>query len=137
MNIYLTRVTTNDQGTRGLLHLANFHCCTLELPWKDNARKLSSIPVGKYRCQVKDSAKFGRTYEVLGVPDRSDILFHSGNWAGVAPKYKTDTEGCILLGLKFGILEKQEAILSSRLTKKRFLIFMGDKPFDLIVEEMY
>jgi hypothetical protein len=42
------------------------------------------------------SPRFGRTWEVKDVPERSNILFHQGNTA-------RDTEGCILVGGKYGV----------------------------------
>jgi hypothetical protein len=56
---------------------------------------------------------------VLDVPNRSDILFHAGNT-------KNDTRGCILLGLMFGTLGTQAAILSSRSAMAAFLTALKD-----------
>lgn len=81
---------------------------TLEPPWLNNEKKRSCIPNDTYRCVINDSPKFGITYEVRGVPDRSGILFHIGN-------YSKDTEGCILLGSGFmpnekGISDSEKAM---------------------------
>lgn len=65
---------------------------TLELPWRDNARNISRIPEGVYKVRKRYSQRFGDHFEVLGVPDRTLILFHVGN-------FPDDTDGCILPGL--------------------------------------
>ena len=67
---------------------------TLEPPWLNNEPNKSCIPINIYRCSRKDSPKFGLTYEVEEVPNRSAILLHVGN-------YSPDTQGCILLGSGF------------------------------------
>lgn len=68
----------------------NFY--TLELPWRDNARNISRIPEGVYKVRKRYSQRFGDHFEVLGVPDRTLILIHKGN-------FPDDTDGCILPGL--------------------------------------
>jgi len=65
---------------------------TLELPWLDNKRNISCIPQGVYKVRKRYSQRFGDHFEVLGVPDRTLILFHVGN-------FPDDTDGCILPGL--------------------------------------
>jgi hypothetical protein len=67
---------------------------TMEDPWMMNARKVSCIPTGRYRCIVSYSTRFERRMpELLNVPDRSGIRIHGGNTIA-------DTEGCILLGMQ-------------------------------------
>lgn len=88
-------------------------CLTLELPWRDNEFSLSCIPDGAYICRRDTNRKTSggllipETYEVINVPQRSGILFHVGN-------VSLDTHGCILLGSKFGYIDSNPAILSSR-----------------------
>lgn len=65
---------------------------TLEPPWKDNQRNMSCIPSGVYKLRKRYSDRFGDHFEVIGVPDRTLILFHAGN-------FPNDTDGCILPGL--------------------------------------
>lgn len=97
IEVTLTRVRAFQNAIVGQLHIqtANFvwACQTLELPWKNNQPQVSCIPAGTYTCRRVNSPKFGDTFEVCGVPERSGILFHAGNYA---PK---DTRGCILLGI--------------------------------------
>lgn len=87
---------------------------TLELPWLNNKRELSCIPVGQYQCNKIMSPNFGLVFEVSNVPNRSHILIHIGNTA-------KDTHGCILIGLRHGELEGSPAVLQSRLAVKQFL----------------
>jgi hypothetical protein len=71
-----------------------YQCRTLELPYLENHKDISCIPPGEYKCERITSVKFGLCFIVKDVPGRSGILFHSGN-------FTTDTEGCILPGLRF------------------------------------
>lgn len=79
-------------NTIGVLYI-NGHprMMTLEDPWVNNMFQVSCIPVGEYKCTRWKSPRFGETFKVLNVPNRSDILFHEGNSS-------KDTKGCILLG---------------------------------------
>jgi hypothetical protein len=98
--MFLTRVQSLETGTYGLLHVVGGapFAVTLELPWEENRRRESKIPDGHYRCARVHSPKFGDTFEVTGVPGRSAILFHRGN-------YLRDTEGCILVANAFADLD--------------------------------
>ena len=89
----LTRFDATPDGTLGRLEQWR----TLEEEDQGNARNVSSIPPGVYVCKRVDSLRFGDTFEVTGVPDRSHILFHAGNT-------EEDTQGCILVGSMFGVL---------------------------------
>ena len=128
--IRVRRVTQTNDGTFGVL-LNNFTpiAITLEQPWKNNERNISCIPTGQYLCKRIVSFKFGDTYEVQAVDNRSNILFHKGNIVD-------DTSGCILVAEKFETLNYKTAILQS---KKGFNDFMnavdGAATFKLIVEE--
>jgi len=128
----------SDQGTEGILLYDSFNCPTLELPWRDNQRSISCIPPGEYNCVTRKSPKFGTTYHVTEVPERSYVLIHSGNWAGDVNKgFKSHVNGCILLGQKTGWLAGQRAVLNSRITIKRFMEYMGYEPFTLKILEAF
>lgn len=71
-----------------------FQFKTLELPWRNNQRRVSCIPHGTYQLIKHTSPKFGICYWVQDVPNRSEILIHKGN-------YRTDILGCILAGRDF------------------------------------
>jgi len=104
----LKRVTQNDSGTFGvLIENTTPFALTLENPWRENRRNYSCIPAGSYWCKRIQSPKFGNTFEILEVPERSEILFHPGNT-------RADTFGCILVGEQFEYLHGEPAILQSR-----------------------
>lgn len=91
MHIVITRNKNEDKQTLGNLSCRNFKCYTLELPWKNNKRGVSCIPVGKYKVVKRSSEKYGNHLHILDVKGRSFILIHSGN-------YHTQIQGCILVG---------------------------------------
>lgn len=70
-----------------------YECVGLELPWKENKRRISCIPDGTYKAIKHQSPKFGKSFWLQNVPNRSEILIHAGN-------YNTDTLGCLLPGQK-------------------------------------
>lgn len=81
----------NPDCTIGRLRCGDFQCFTLELPWRDNARGISCIPAGNYSARLYDSPRHGMVALLDGVPGRSMIEIHAGN-------YTTQIEGCILVG---------------------------------------
>ena len=106
-NFILGRVAHTDDGVFGvLMYGSKPFAVTLEPENKNNQKKISCIPEGVYYCQPVNSPKFGWTYEVMDVPNRSHILFHKGNT-------EKDTEGCILVGESFGELFRKTGILDS------------------------
>lgn len=96
MKLTLLRVGPTKQATFGVLRDENLipFAVTLENPWLDNQRNVSCIPEGRYECKRVQSPRFGNTFEVTNVPNRSHILFHKGN-------KEDDTQGCILVGETF------------------------------------
>ena len=142
MDVYLARIGTGDQGTPGVLTAPGFYCVTMELPWRDNKRSLSCIPIGSYRCTRHRSPHFGETFWVRDVPGRSSVLIHAGNFAGDSTLgWKTHSEGCILVGSKRGALQisdgkLQEAVLASRPAHRKFMEAMtGHDEFTLHIWE--
>lgn len=135
--IVIQREPCTDTGTFGVLTLPDgWSCHTLELPWRENRRTLSCIPAGRYDLVAHTSPRFGRTYWVRNVPDRSEILIHAGNLAGDKKLgYRTDVEGCILLGEARGVLSRQPAVLSSKPALKEFLRRTAFKPLVLEVHD--
>lgn len=126
----------NNQGTFGHLVSDTFTCRSLELPWRDNKRTFSCIPLGEYDCVFIRSPKFGWTYYVTNVLNRRHILFHSGNYAGdVKKEFKTHSWGCILLGKYRGTLNSQGAILISRVIFRKFISYMEKEKFHLTIVE--
>jgi len=89
MDIDLIRVY-HPQGTNGeIQHEGQRVCYSIELPWRDNARKISCIPEGRYALRHRFTEKRKHHLEVTGVPGRSSILIHPANDA------LKDLLGCI------------------------------------------
>lgn len=131
MELVLKRVLFTDDGVIGVLINGNRPLClTLEREWKDNEKGLSCIPEGRYLCQRVDTPMHGITYQVLQVPNRDAILFHSGNT-------EVDSKGCILVGQMFGELEAtdpasgnkemQLAVLNSKAAFQDFMAVMDGR----------
>ena len=128
----LVRVTEHNGATLGVLCIDGApEFVTLEDAWRDNERMVSCIPVGRYKLKPVNSPKFGKTWQVMDVPERDHILFHAGNT-------HKDTNGCILLGMQFGKVGDETAILAS---KSAFLQFMdrmsGALEAELIIIDSY
>jgi len=106
-------------------------CFSLEPADLLNKPNESCIPTGQYFCTRIVSPKFGETFEVVGVPDRKNILFHKGNT-------KTDTMGCIILGQTVDKLKGQRAVLNSGITFEKFMKIMTDEQvFHLTITTRY
>jgi len=92
MNVTLTRIVERNDATLGVLTIDGYpRMVTLEPRWVNNQPNISCIPVGSYKLKRHESPRFGATWLVTDVPDRSHILIHRGNTA-------QDTQGCILVG---------------------------------------
>jgi len=103
----LIRIAYIPDGTFGVLFDEDTpFCLTLEREWRDNKRSESCIPVGNYVCEKIKSPRFGDTFQVLNVKDRSAILFHKGN-------LEDDSHGCILIGEMYERFKDKNAILAS------------------------
>ena len=99
----LTRQPSNDAGTFGdWLSDSGWSCRTGELPWRDNASRISCVPCGTYRAVWRWSAAHGKNlYLLINVPRRSEVEIHSGNVCGdTALGYASEVKGCILPGLE-------------------------------------
>ncbi len=134
--IYLIRFESTLHGTKGMLFLPNgWNCYTMEPPWLNNIRSRSCIPAGEYKVEIKESDKYGSVYEVQNVPGRSDILIHSGNYAGDEESdFRSDTDGCILPGSRHGMLDGQEVVLGSRVTLNVLVSILKKDSFNLTVK---
>lgn len=93
--ITLKRILQTDVATFGVLLNDNYPLCvTLELPWLNNEPNASCIPEGTYHCIPHNSAAHPNVWEITGVPGRSDILIHIGN-------FPADSKGCVLAAQSF------------------------------------
>lgn len=121
----IVRYVTNPRATIG--KVPSLSLFSLENPWRGNGKD-SSIPAGKYRCVRVVSPKFGDTFEITNVPQRSKILFHAGNT-------EKDTLGCILLGMS---TDNAASIGHSRAAFQKFMLrYSGVDEFDLEITEQY
>ena len=91
MKAILYRTLLQSEQTLGELQVGDFKCYTLELGWHNNKVRSSSIPEGTYPVVRHNSPKFGETFWIKNVPNRSAILIHAGN-------FHRHTLGCILVG---------------------------------------
>ena len=130
--VRLIRLETNPKyGTFGILLVeGQVFCVTLEPYDMDNMKSISNIPAQQYICEKYKSPSYGRTFKIMNVPGRSDVLFHAGNYA-------KNTKGCILLAQYFGKLRGDRAVLNSGITFKKFMAIMEDDYFLLTIVECY
>ena len=126
--LLIRRVANSEDGVFGCIVYENKpFALTLELPWKDNRRRISCVPSGTYKCKRVDSHRFGNTFEITNVPGRSHILFHKGNT-------DSDTAGCVLVGEQFGDIKGDSGILSSKAGYNEMMGIMKDESgFRLII----
>ena len=126
-------------GDRVVLQLA-----MLELPYLENKQNISAILPGTYWCEYRNHATFGECFQVLDVPGRTGIYFHSGTYAaekeildlavrGVKSR-KIDTLGCILPGMRFEDINK-DGFLDVYESKKALRVMVATMPkrFQLII----
>jgi len=89
MELILER-SYHPSATNGSLSLLDkLICYTIELPWRQNQRKISCIPEGRYQLMVAASRRLGTVLAVEPVPGRTGILMHPANDA------VKELKGCI------------------------------------------
>lgn len=108
----LARLTDDGHATYGQIvdSEQRLVCRTLELPWKDNVHDESCCPPGIYAAHRRLGTENRHGYDVFeleGVPGRSNIQIHIGNFAH-------DSLGCILVGNAFDIANGQRIVTQSR-----------------------
>jgi hypothetical protein len=132
--VRIERYDSNGERTLGRVFFDGVpKMSSYELPWKNNEKSTSCIPIGMYRCARHISEAYPErrlAYVVKDVPGRQGILFHSGN------TFK-DTQGCILLGMSIGTLQVSgnyvDAVLSSQGAMSELHDFAVGKEFTLEV----
>ena len=137
----LARDVVSDEGTFGSLQLEDGPMLrTTELPWRDNATGRSCIPPGKYRCEIVNSPRFGKVYEVRDVPGRTNILLHAANFGGDKELgWHSELLGCIAPAMAIGTLKNpmgnaQRAGLRSKEALAALMAWGGGLPFELEVK---
>lgn len=109
--IVLERFCYHPNATLGVLEVDFERFYTVERPWLDNKPNVSCIPVGTYEMGWRESPRFGETWHIKDVPDRTYILIHVANYA-------RDVEGCIGLGM--GLMGDTVAVSESKKAVTRF-----------------
>ena len=123
----LKRIHGDETGTYGAIIDYRPFAVTLEDPWKDNLPNISCIPSGIYTCERIVSPKFGNTFQIMDVPNRTHILFHRGNT-------QEDTQGCILLGEKYEPVAGKPGIQFSGQGYREFMgKLTGINEFELVI----
>lgn len=108
---------------------------TLELPYLNNQPNISAIPLGHYKLSLRSAflsktANIGKAYEIRDVASRSDILIHVGNTT-------KDSNGCVLLGMSYGLVGDIFGITDSTKAYRRFMKLLdgqGELYLDIIQE---
>ena len=132
--VNMVRTESGDEGTFSKFIIADNVFVTVEPPWENNKQGISCIPYGEYECKWVESPKYGGVYQVTDVKGRTHILIHWGNWAGdIEAGFKSDSDGCIILGTERAVIYDQKAVASSKAAIARFHETMERKPFTLIV----
>ena len=131
INLLIIRDTFTDVSAIGKLFInGEWMCDTLELPYKDNQRSISCIPVGQYKVRLRTARESSsRDYLHLlveDVKDRSYILFHRGNTA-------KDSRGCILVGIGRKQDFVHNSVLAMDLLMKE-MISLGGTNINLIIK---
>jgi hypothetical protein len=105
--IQITRIRDNGAQTLGIGQAKNgggsMRFVTLEPSWLLNQPHVSCIDVGCYHTVKRTSSREGDHFHLKHVTGRSYILIHAGN-------YRKNTEGCILVGSHFQLLNNDEYV---------------------------
>jgi len=132
INLLLIREVFTEESICGTLYLNGERMAdTLENPYLDNQRNISSIPSGQYKVRLR-LARESATRDYLHllvqeVKDRSYILFHIGNTA-------KDTRGCILVGLS----REQDRVNNSKLAMDlliKEILNLGGENIELTIKD--
>lgn len=131
VNLLIIRETFTDKSTIGKLFVnGEYFCYTLELPYRDNQRRISCIPSGEYKVRLRLARESAtRNYLhllVQDVPNRTYILFHRGN----RPSH---TKGCILVGQTYEQDFVGNSTLAMDLLMKE-IINLGGENINLIIK---
>ena len=127
MSVILERFSYSPFGTFGTLTYGGKSLVTVEKPADGNKPYVSCIPPGVYTCKRYKSERFPNTFQIMGVPGRTHILFHVGNTS-------KDVEGCIALGQYLD--DEGWGIKNSRFAFREFMDDMqGRDCFELQITE--
>ena len=126
--IIIERLSDNGTQTEGRMFLGTDLVRTLELPWKENRRRVSCIPKGEYNVIPHNSPKFGKCFWVQDVANRSEILIHVGN-------YYKQILGCILVGMQSKDINNdgQMDVAYSKKAMQKLIKYTDFQPFKLVI----
>lgn len=105
--LVLERQAFTDKSTIGTMYYNGDKIChTLELPWRNNERANSCVPVGEYELEYHKYRNYLDTRAIVGATvshwcgedrlQRCAILFHTGNTP-------SDSDGCIITGSTYDV----------------------------------
>lgn len=129
----IRRLWARPDGTFGTLEDADKNlplALTLELPYKNNQKDISCIPVGEYTCTYENSPRLKRKCWKVNIATREGILFHPANLA-------SELKGCIALGERWGKYMANLCLVSSRDAIGRFEEYIKEDEktgFRLVIE---
>ncbi len=107
----------------------------VERPWKNNAAGISCVPEGTYDLVPHNSPKFGKCYAleapnlgvtIYGPSQRTHILIHPANTAD-------QLEGCIALGMNFGVVNNNWAVVDSRIAVAYLMVHLDGEKAKLVI----
>jgi hypothetical protein len=127
--ITLRRLATQGKQITGeIIRAGTVVAKTIELEWKNNARRISCIPIGTYTVVKRTSNKYGQHFHLINVPGRDMILIHSGN-------YYSDSLGCIIVGSDHKDIDKDGLVdvINSKATLNKMFTTFPDR-FKLTVK---
>ncbi len=138
LKLELYRENSKDDGTiSALLNGDDEVCRLLELPWRENEQSISCIPPARYWVDYLAESASGHykdVYHITGVPGRSGILIHKGNYAGdESLGFMSDSAGCLLPCVSIGKSFNQTMGQDSKTALQRLHEVTGRKGFWLEV----
>ena len=119
----LLRTLSIPDGTFGHFIHEDFHLVSCE------PEKGKRIPAGTYTVK-RDHTGHHQWYRFEAVPGRQNIEIHLGNT-------EDDSEGCILLGRRRGLVGKKEGVLDSQVAMERLVMYQGEDSFKLEIIERF
>ena len=117
---------------------------TLELPKSEDPDVLSRIDAGTYFCRFVRTRARGLTCQIEGAQPHTrpiceinpHLYISYGNWAGNTEDLHRDTNGGVLLGFAYGIMDGQTAILDSIKATDMFVHFTNGESFSLTIHDI-
>lgn len=130
--IRVKRIWSNDTGTFGVMcDTGGPFAVTVELPWRNNAVRVSCIPAGLYSIDRVKSPKFGNTFGISNVEGRTHILLHRANTID-------DLLGCIGVAEAFNVVNGVRGVTESAKGFAEFLkLLEGESEAELLITEHY